>query len=97
MEYKTEQEFLDAYDSSVFEKLSMTTDILILSISDEEQANYRKTTKKHMSVLLCKRDDYPFKGKWCLPGGFLDIMEDLEECPRRILAIFYIQVYYSIL
>ena len=86
MEYKTEQEFLDAYDSSVFEKLSMTTDILILSISDEEQANYRKTTKKHMSVLLCKRDDYPFKGKWCLPGGFLDIKEDLEECPRRILA-----------
>ena len=86
MEYKTEQEFLDVYDSSVFEKLSMTTDILILSISDEEQANYRKTTKKHMSVLLCKRDDYPFKGKWCLPGGFLDIKEDLEECPRRILA-----------
>ena len=86
MEYKTEQEFLDAYDSSIFEKLSMTTDILILSISDEEQANYRKTTKKHMSVLLCKRDDYPFKGKWCLPGGFLDIKEDLEECPRRILA-----------
>ena len=86
MEYKTEQEFLDAYDSSMFEKLSMTTDILILSISDEEQANYRKTTKKHMSVLLCKRDDYPFKGKWCLPGGFLDIKEDLEECPRRILA-----------
>lgn len=86
MEYKTEQDFLDAYDSSVFEKLSMTTDILILSISDEEQANYRKNTKKHMSVLLCKRDDYPFKGKWCLPGGFLDVKEDLEECPRRILA-----------
>ena len=34
MEYKTEQEFLDAYDSSMFEKLSMTTDILILSISE---------------------------------------------------------------
>ena len=86
MEYKSEKEFLEAYDSSVFEKLSMTTDILILSISDEEQSNYRKTSKKHMSVLLCKRDDYPFKDKWCLPGGFLDIKEDLEDCPRRILA-----------
>ena len=86
MEFKTEKEFLDAYDSSVFEKLSMTTDILILSISDEEQSNYRKTSKKHMSVLLVKRDDYPFKDKWCLPGGFLDIKEDLEDCPRRILA-----------
>lgn len=86
MEYKSEKEFLEAYDSSAFEKLSMTTDILILSISDEEQANYRKTSKKHMSVLLVKRDDYPFKDKWCLPGGFLDIKEDLEDCPRRILA-----------
>ena len=86
MEYKSEKEFLEAYDSSAFEKLSMTTDILILSISDEEQSNYRKTTKKHMSVLLCKREDYPFKDKWCLPGGFLDIKEDLEDCPRRILA-----------
>ena len=85
MEFKTEQEFLDAYDSSMFEKLSMTTDVLIFSISDEEQSNYRKTSKKHMSVLLCKRDDYPFKGKWCLPGGFIGIEEDLEECPRRIL------------
>ena len=54
MEYKSEKEFLEAYDSSAFEKLSMTTDILILSISDEEQANYRKTSKKHMSVLLVK-------------------------------------------
>ena len=54
--------------------------------SDEEVANYRKSSKKYMSVLLVKRDDYPFKGKWCLPGGFLDVKEDLEDCPRRILA-----------
>ena len=86
MEYKSEKEFLEAYDSSVFEKLSMTTDILILSISDEEVDNYRKSNEKYMSVLLVKRDDYPFKDKWCLPGGFLDIHEELEDCPRRILA-----------
>lgn len=85
MEYKSEKEFLTNYDSSKFEKLSMTTDILIFSISDEEVSNYRKTSKKHMSVLLVKRDDYPFKDKWCLPGGFLDVHEDLEECPKRIL------------
>lgn len=86
MMYKSEEEFLKAYDSSKFEKLSMTTDILILSISDEVQSNYRKSNKKYMSVLLVKRDDYPFKDMWCLPGGFLDINEDLEECPKRILA-----------
>ena len=85
MLYKSEKEFLAAYNSDDYEKLSMTTDILILSISDEEVENYRKSNEKYMSVLLVKRNDYPFKDKWCLPGGFLDIHEDLEDCPRRIL------------
>ena len=86
MMYKSEEEFLAAYNPEEFDRLSVTTDILILSISDEEVANYRKSSKKYMSVLLVKRDDYPFKDKWCLPGGFLDVKEDLEDCPRRILA-----------
>lgn len=86
MLYKSEKEFLEAYDPSKFDRLSMTTDILIFSISDEVQSNYRKSNKKYMSVLLVKRDDYPFKDKWCLPGGFLDINEDLEDCPKRILS-----------
>lgn len=85
MMYKSEEEFLKAYDPSKFDRLSVTSDILILSISDEVQANYRKSSKKFMSVLLVKRDDYPFKDKWCLPGGFLDVNEDLEDCPKRIL------------
>ena len=85
-EYKNEAEFLKDYDSSQFEKLSMTADILLLSVSDQDQANYRKTSKKMMSILLVKRDDYPYKGKWCLPGGFLDPKkETLEECAKRVL------------
>ena len=83
--YQSEEEFLKAYDSSIFEKLSLTTDILLLSVSSEKEENYRKSSKKYMSILLVKRADYPFKNKWCLPGGFLDIKEDLEECPKRIL------------
>ena len=86
MMYKSEEEFLKDYNPNNYERISLTTDILILSISDEEVANYRKSSKKYMSVLLVKRDDYPFKDKWCLPGGFLDVNEDLEDCPRRILA-----------
>lgn len=85
-EYKSEEEFLKDYDSSVFEKLSMTTDILIFSVSDEAQDNYRKLNKKHFSVLLVKRDNYPFKDKWCLPGGFIGIDEDIEDAAKRILA-----------
>lgn len=84
--YNSEEEFLKNYDSSAFEKLSMTTDIIIFSVSDEDVNNYRKLSKKKFSVLLVKRDDYPFKDKWCLPGGFIKIDEDLEDAPKRILA-----------
>ncbi len=85
-EYKSEEEFLKDYDSNVYEKLSMTTDILIFSVSDEIQDNYRKLNKKHFSILLVKRDSYPFKDKWCLPGGFIGIDEDIEDSAKRILA-----------
>ena len=85
MMYKTEEEFLKNYNKNDFDLLSVTTDILVLSISNEENENYRKTTKKHMSVLLVIRDNYPFKDKWCLPGGFVGIDEDLEDSPKRIL------------
>lgn len=85
-EYNSEEEFLKDYDSSKFEKLSMTTDIVILSVSSKDSSNYRKTDKKMMSVLLVRRDTFPYKGKWCLPGGFLNPKEEtLEECARRIL------------
>ena len=83
--YNSEEEFLKDYDSSIFEKLSMTVDILVISVSNEETSNYRKTDKKKMSILLVKRDDYPYKDKWCLPGGFVDINEDIEEAPIRVL------------
>ena len=83
--YKTEEEFLKNYNSDDFEKLSMTADILIFSVSSEESTNYRKTDKKKMSILLVKRDNYPFKDKWCLPGGFIDIKENLDDAPIRIL------------
>ena len=85
-EYKSEAEYLKDYNPKDFEQLSMTADILLISISDEETNNYRKTNDKMMSILLVKRDDYPFKGKWCLPGGFLNpVGETLEECAKRIL------------
>lgn len=85
IEYSSEEEFLKNYDSSIFEKLSMTTDILIISVSTEEGDNYRKLPEKKFSILLVKRDTYPFKGKWCLPGGFMKMDETLDESAKRIL------------
>ena len=83
--YNSEQEFLKNYNPSDFDRLSVTADILVVSVSSEEVDNYRKTDKKKMSILLVKRDNYPFKDKWCLPGGFIKIDEDLDDAPKRIL------------
>lgn len=85
-QFQTEEEFLKAYDPNEFERLSMTADILILSVSSQEATNYRKNDRKMMSILLVKRTDFPYKDKWCLPGGFLDPKtETLEECAKRVL------------
>ena len=84
-DYKNEQEFLKSYDPNQYERLSLTTDILVLSVSSNDSSNYRKTDEKKMSVLLVKRDNYPFKDMWCLPGGFVGYNEELDEAPKRIL------------
>ena len=84
-EYKNEEEFLKDYDPNKFDRLSLTTDILIFSVSDGVQENYRKLNRKYFSVLLVKRENYPFKDKWCLPGGFVKIDEDIEDAAKRIL------------
>ena len=85
MKYQTEEEFLKNYNPEGYDRLSLTTDILLLSVSSEEEENYRKLSKKYFSILLVKRKNYPFKDKWCLPGGFVGIDEDLEVAPKRIL------------
>lgn len=83
--YNSEEEFLSDYNPNDFKRLSVTADILIISVSSEESTNYRKTDSKKMSILLVKRDNYPFKDKWCLPGGFVSYDEDLDASPIRIL------------
>lgn len=84
--YKTEEEFLKNYNAKAYDQLSMTSDILLLSISSEKQENYRKINEKNLSILLVKRNDFPFKDKWCLPGGFVNPnTETLEDTAKRIL------------
>lgn len=84
--YNTEKEFLENYDVTKFDRLSMTSDILLVSVSNKDSTNYRKTSKKMISILLVKRNDFPFKDKWCLPGGFLNPKnETLDECAKRVL------------
>ena len=83
--YKTEEEFLSYYNPNEFDRIALTTDILVVSVGDEKSDNYRKTSEKTMSILMVKRNNFPFKDKWCLPGGFIRVDEELESAPARIL------------
>ena len=83
--YEKKEELAKEDNTDKYQKISLTTDILVLSISSNDNTNYRKTDDKKMSVLLIKKDTEPFKGQWCLPGGFLKYDEELDEAPKRIL------------
>ena len=86
MEYKTEKDFLKNYNIKDYKQLSLTVDLLIFSVSEENVLNYRKKNKKKMSLLLVKRNTFPYKDMWCLPGGFINPdTETLEDCAKRIL------------
>ena len=39
-----------------------------------------------VKLLLVERRNEPFKGKWCLPGGFVNIDEELKEAVARELS-----------
>ena len=85
-DYATEAEFLANYNVNKYKQLSLSADILLFSVSEEDSHNYRKNSEKKMSILLIKRHNYPYKDMWCLPGGFLNPeTETLDDCTKRIL------------
>jgi len=81
----TEVEFLNQYDVNLYEKLSVAVDMLIFTVMNEVEENYRKLPEKSLKLLLVKRGDHPSIGKWSLPGGFVGINEGLDEAAQRKL------------
>lgn len=85
MKYNNEEEFLKNYDESKYEHQFIRSEVLLLSISNGIQNNYRKLKDKFCSVFLVKRKEFPDKNKWSLPGIFIKNTETCEEAARRIL------------
>lgn len=81
----TEEEFLKQYDSAIYEKPSLTVDMLIFTVMEEEKENYRKLAEKSLKILLVKRGNHPDMGKWALPGGFVLTDESLDDAALRVL------------
>lgn len=62
------------YDASVYDRPSVTVDVVIFSLIAEE-----------LQVLLIRRKNPPFAGMWAIPGGFVHMDESLEEAAVREL------------
>ena len=71
----TEKEFLEGYDANNYDRPSVAVDVLIFSISPEN----------NLEVLLVNRKEHPFKDALALPGGFVGKNENLEDTAKRVI------------
>ncbi|MGI5168542.1 NUDIX hydrolase [Spirillospora sp. CA-253888] len=65
-----EREFLAGYDPRDYDPVSVTVDVVALTIRDDA-----------LHVLLVRRAHPPFAGMWALPGGFVRGVRDAEDLP----------------
>lgn len=83
---KEEKEFLKSYDMSAFNRPSLTADIAVFAILQEEESDeYRKDPEQKLGILLIKRGGFPYKDYWALPGGFAQQGEELRDTALREL------------
>lgn len=63
------------YDPDAYPPFAVTADTAVFTRRDGR-----------LCVLLIERSTEPYRGRWALPGGFVDIDEDLPDAAVRELA-----------
>jgi ADP-ribose pyrophosphatase YjhB (NUDIX family) len=64
----------ETYDPSRYDRPSVTVDVVIFTLQNGE-----------LHVLLVQRKNWPFEGRWAIPGGFVNMDEALDQAARREL------------
>jgi 8-oxo-dGTP diphosphatase len=72
----SEADFLRDYDASVFPRPSVAVDLVVTSVDSEGR----------LLVLLVKRKEHPYLGRWSLPGGFVRQSESVAGAATRVLS-----------
>ena len=75
---QTLEEFLLTYDVSRYARPSVTADVALFTMVE-------RMAGPELAVLLVKRRNHPYIGKYALPGGFVNMDEQLFEGAEREL------------
>ena len=79
----TEQDYLRGYSIKDYDRPSVAADLVIFRMRTSAGDSFRKDPESKLSLLLIKRGEHPFLGRWALPGGFLRMDETVEACALR--------------
>jgi 8-oxo-dGTP diphosphatase len=66
---------VDAYDPGRYAPVAVTVDLVVLTVRGDQ-----------LRALVIRRGEAPYKGRWALPGGFVQPDEDLDHAAARELA-----------